>query len=207
MRIKVDSDPPVELNICNSLKVRLGLLDNLMEKFTNEDSLITSGSEPGAPHMPGSKHFTGEAIDVRNWGVVALSHVGRMAFFSDLSKVFDEYRFDIVEHTTHIHIEFDPVPNLSYTSSLVSWPRMSIVNTKRKKIHGVIRPTLELPQLRFESKFRKVLNTSYKVVKTATNIAGRHYAGVEIFKKGKKKSIWDKLRDILDIIINKLKGK
>ena len=202
MRVKPDSIPPVELELCNSLKVRLGLLDNLMRKFTNADSMITSGSEPGAPHMKTSKHFTGEAIDVRNWGVVALKHVGRMAFFSGLSEVFGDLRFDIVEHTTHIHIEFDPVPNLA-----VATPRMYIINRKRKKIHGKIPPMIELPQLRFESTFRKVLNTSYKVVKTATNIVSRRYAGVEIFDKGKKKSLLDKLMEILNIIILKLKGK
>lgn len=201
MRVKPNSDPPVELMLCSSLKVRLGLLDKLMLKFTNEDSMITSGSELAAPHMKGSKHFTGEAIDVRNWGVVALKHVGRLAFFSELSRVFDELRFDIVEHTTHIHIEFDPIPDLA-----IATPRMRIVNRKKVKIHGVVRPALELPQLRFESKFRKVLNTSYKVVKTATNIASRRFAGVEIFNKGKKKSLLDKLMEILNIIINKLKG-
>lgn len=202
MRVKPNSDPPVELMLCNSIKVRLGLLDNLMMKFTNKDSMITSGSELSAPHMKGSKHFTGEAIDVRNWGVVALKQTGRMAFFSGLLEVFDEHRFDIVEHTTHIHIEFDPVSNLSMTAV-----RMKVVNRKGKKVYGEFQPMLELPQLRFESKFRKVLNTSYKVVKTTTNIVSRRYAGVEIFKKGKKKSLLDKLMEIFNTILTKLKGK
>ena len=48
MRIKIDSIPPVEMNVCRSIMVRRGLLDELMVKYTGKDALVTSGSEMGA---------------------------------------------------------------------------------------------------------------------------------------------------------------
>jgi len=199
MRIKLDSIPPVELNLCKSILARRILLDKLMMKYTGEDAIITSGSELKAPHMVGSKHFTGEAIDVRDWKIRTLSNTGKKAFFSGLNEIFRPLKFDIVQHTTHIHIEFDPE---------IIRDAVTIRMKKRKKGLTLKREmqVVEIPALKFESAFRKVVNKSYDVFKVTANIAGRHYAGVELFKKGKKKSLLDRVREILELILTKLKG-
>lgn len=200
MRIKPDSIPPVEMNVCSFIMARIPRLDKLMEKYTRDEAIITSGSESGAPHMKGSKHFSlplGEAIDVRHWGIVALSHTGRMAFFRELSNIFGDLKFDIIEHITHIHIEFDPV---IIPSSVLRYKVNGVrIMDKRKKkpVPGMIRPIIDLPPIQFESKFRKVVNKGYDVIKVTSNIIGRHYAGVTIFKKEKDEGILDMIRRIL----------
>ncbi len=189
MRIKPDSTPPVEMNICSFIRDRMDRLDELMMKYTNDEVIITSGSEKDAPHMKGSKHFSGEAIDVRNWRIVVLGNTGKIAFFSGLNKLFGPALFDIVEHTTHIHIEFDPEHfRLGFPVRLKGkkeiWKKRELIPTY-------------LPTIEFDSKFRKVVNKGYDVIKVTSNIIGRHYAGVTVFKKGKEEGILDMIRRIL----------
>jgi len=198
MKIKSDSIPPVEMNVCSFIMERIPRLDELMLKYTKNEAIVTSGSEKGAPHMKGSKHFSGEAIDVRNWGIVVLSNTGKRAFFGGLGQVFDDLKFDIVEHNSHIHIEFDPI-------SYIDKYTVRGIEVKLKKRKEMVK--VELPPLRFESKFRRVVNKSYDVVKVTSNIIGRHYAGVTIFKKKKDEGIIDMIRRILINILDKIKGR
>ena len=64
---------------------------------------ITSGTD--GRHMVGSKHYSGEAIDVRSYnfpsrqGVVAFAEKLRLRLGKD---------YDVVVEHDHIHLEYDP---------------------------------------------------------------------------------------------------
>lgn len=62
------------------------------------------GQDGDGVHMPGSKHYTGEALDLRIWG---LPSPGRLA--SELQQALGS-DYDVVygpDHNTHIHVERD----------------------------------------------------------------------------------------------------
>lgn len=65
-------------------------------KSHGEDVFLTAIRDGN--HMDGSFHYVGLAFDFRK-----ISEVGK----SDLYKVLGQH-FDIVEHSTHFHVEYDP---------------------------------------------------------------------------------------------------
>ena len=62
-------------------------------------------------HKTKSKHYTGEAFDVRTWttrsGGVQLTQGRKREIAYELGKLLGD-NFDIVVEKTHIHIEYDP---------------------------------------------------------------------------------------------------
>jgi hypothetical protein len=63
---------------------------------------ITSGTD--GEHMPGSRHYTGQAIDIRTR---ILTDTETETVANEIRKrLTDEY--DVVFEGNHIHIEFDP---------------------------------------------------------------------------------------------------
>lgn len=74
-----------------------------------KDLTITSGDD--GKHMVGSKHYEGNAFDIRTRGMSSSekADVARM-----IREVIGE-DFDVVVEPTHIHVEYDPpaeVPHL-----------------------------------------------------------------------------------------------
>jgi hypothetical protein len=76
---------------------------HIVEFFLNshgQEMWITSGLE--GEHMKDSKHYTGEAIDVRIWDLInkqdCVTKI-REALGTD---------YDVVLESSHIHIEYDP---------------------------------------------------------------------------------------------------
>ena len=68
--------------------------------------VITAGTD--GKHMRGSRHYIGLAIDVRTRD---LHHLDIDEFASSVrGRLEDEYpeEFDLVLHSTHLHIEYDP---------------------------------------------------------------------------------------------------
>ena len=66
------------------------------------DAVITSVMD--GKHMKGSKHYSGEAIDLRIW-VLSESQVPSVV--QRLEDILGE-SFDVVLEDTHIHVEYDP---------------------------------------------------------------------------------------------------
>lgn len=65
------------------------------------DLVITSGTD--GQHMIGSKHYEGNAVDIRSlWW----TEKDRKAFISLLQSTLKDY--DIILELTHIHMEYDP---------------------------------------------------------------------------------------------------
>lgn len=69
-------------------------------KSHGQELVITSGLE--GEHKKDSKHYTGEAIDVRTWDLV-----NKQDCCTRIREALgDEY--DVVLESSHIHIEYDP---------------------------------------------------------------------------------------------------
>lgn len=65
----------------------------------NEDLIITSIRE--GTHSPGSFHPNGRAFDIRTPKEVSINEIRNRLNVNG-------HKFDVVEHSTHIHIEYDP---------------------------------------------------------------------------------------------------
>ena len=65
----------------------------------NEDLIITSIRE--GTHSPGSFHPNGRAFDIRT--PKSITWIQIRDFLNQ-----GGHKFDVVEHSTHIHIEYDP---------------------------------------------------------------------------------------------------
>jgi hypothetical protein len=65
------------------------------------DVVITSGTD--GKHMKGSKHYTGEALDLRTSNIPAHQ---RKKYVDRLNAKLPEY--DVIDEGDHIHIEYDP---------------------------------------------------------------------------------------------------
>ena len=65
--------------------------------------VITSGTEKTTEHKKGSKHYIGQALDLRNWHVL-----GDMELFVASLRQLLGPDFDVILEIDHIHIEYDP---------------------------------------------------------------------------------------------------
>jgi hypothetical protein len=92
--------------------VAIGAAVALKRELFRKDMTITSGHD--STHNPGSKHYKGEAIDIRS---VDLTPEQVHVYFDALNSALDPLGFDVVLEgagatavTTapHIHIEWDP---------------------------------------------------------------------------------------------------
>jgi hypothetical protein len=74
-----------------------------------EDVVITSVSD--GKHKVGSKHYTGEAFDIRTWTTpysgVQVTQGKKNLLCYDIQKMLGE-DYDVIAESTHIHIEYDP---------------------------------------------------------------------------------------------------
>lgn len=77
----------------------LKTVDNIYKKY-GEEAVITSANEGN--HSPSSLHYCNNAFDIR------------LPETKDLTQLLEELKinlgkkFDVVDETNHIHIEFDP---------------------------------------------------------------------------------------------------
>ena len=74
----------------------------IMERMGVSVLVVTSLRD--GEHMAGSKHYDGDAFDLRIWALNKLQAADYTAQLSvDLG---DDY--DVILHETHIHVEYDP---------------------------------------------------------------------------------------------------
>lgn len=74
---------------------------NVGEDLT-QDITITSGTD--GHHMVGSKHYTGEALDIRLLGDSTQEFRRRLG-----QRLGQDYQ--VILETDHIHVEYDPAPH------------------------------------------------------------------------------------------------
>lgn len=92
----------VVLALGASMARALNDLDTVVLAETGFEMVITCASD--GVHMAGSKHYTGEAIDIRTSNLDALQKV---RLRNALAVVLGKW-FDVVIEPDHLHIEFDP---------------------------------------------------------------------------------------------------
>lgn len=92
----------VLLALSPSMARALPLIEACMERVTGADLVITSASD--GVHSAGSRHYTGEALDIR---VYTVDPGKRERLVRALRAVLG-LNFDVVLEVDHVHVEFDP---------------------------------------------------------------------------------------------------
>jgi len=89
--------------VCPQIWWVLGVLDHVYEYNYGEEFVVTSLKD-GA-HSTHSKHYTGEAADIRTRNFTR-GEVEEL--YGYLRRLIDPHGFDTVLESDHIHIEWDP---------------------------------------------------------------------------------------------------
>lgn len=93
---------PQRIQLSEQIKYAFQVANKASILISGKGVTITAGLD--GKHMEGSKHYLGNAIDIRKWLYTA----------DEITALLDNLRhelgtsYDIVEEKTHIHIEFDP---------------------------------------------------------------------------------------------------
>ncbi len=91
----------VRLAPTDQITVAMQEADRLHREMTGVEMVITAIFD--GTHMDGSKHYEGNAFDMRRW------HVGlRVKEFIARLKTALGPDYDVVNEPSHIHIEYDP---------------------------------------------------------------------------------------------------
>jgi hypothetical protein len=100
--LRTKSDVRFEV-ITPALLLIMGALDRISRE-ARVDIYITAGTD--GKHMPNSKHYTGEAVDVR---VANLSPAQReLVVFELKQQLGPAYDVILEKNPPHIHVEYDP---------------------------------------------------------------------------------------------------
>lgn len=97
------------MNICDELINQLMYFEFLINKAMHTHGTIPMGytmtitSGRDGVHSKNSKHYTGDAIDIRTRDMSDVKKVYAM-----LKENVDDKLFDVVLESDHIHIEYDP---------------------------------------------------------------------------------------------------
>jgi hypothetical protein len=85
-----------------NMQLALDWAEEVYEKYGH--SLIITEGYAFSGHMKNSKHYTGEAVDIRIWNLGADTH----RIYGQIKKGLDDYGYDTILESDHIHIEYDP---------------------------------------------------------------------------------------------------
>ncbi len=75
------------------------------EHGRDEGITITAGLD--GTHMVGSLHYSGLALDLRTR---YFKEDEKEEVYLELKSILDAQGFDVIKHSTHIHVEYDPKP-------------------------------------------------------------------------------------------------
>jgi hypothetical protein len=88
--------------LTTNMQLALDYAEEVYEKFGH--SLIITEAYAESGHIKNSKHYEGNAVDIRIWNLGSDVH----RIFGQIKRGLDEYGFDIILESDHIHIEYDP---------------------------------------------------------------------------------------------------
>lgn len=88
--------------LSKNMQLALDWAEEVYEKFGH--TLIITEALATTGHIKNSKHYTGEAIDIRIWNLGADTY----RVYGQLLRGLRDYGFDIILEKDHIHIEYDP---------------------------------------------------------------------------------------------------
>lgn len=89
--------------ICPEIILALHIADEIYRKYFASELVVTSLVD-GVHSAPRSKHYLGQAADLRIWGLE-----GRVESIVSALKAALGDEYDIIAESDHIHMEFDPV--------------------------------------------------------------------------------------------------
>jgi hypothetical protein len=92
-----------ETRVKQSPEIRAAQLaaNALHKEMTGQEMVITAILD--GSHMSGSKHYEGDAFDLRRWYIG-----GKVKEFIAALKTSLGPDYDVVNEPTHIHVEYDP---------------------------------------------------------------------------------------------------
>ena len=85
-----------------NMQLALDWAEEVYEKYNH--SLIITEAYATSGHTKNSKHYTGEAVDIRIWNLGTDVH----RIYGQIKSGLDEYGYDTILESDHIHIEYDP---------------------------------------------------------------------------------------------------
>ena len=89
-------------SLSNHISNKLSDIDQVHLQVVKRRAIITSGRD--GKHMKNSKHYTGEAIDLRTRDLTRGKATRLLKALRD--KLGNKY--DVILETDHIHLEYDP---------------------------------------------------------------------------------------------------
>lgn len=108
MTIKFKEGVEIE-GIVPDIITAMSKVDDYLSYYRASGLIVTAGSD--GKHKEGSKHYTGEAFDMRTWTTptsgIQLNKGNKEKIAYDLRQILGS-DFDVIVEATHIHIELDP---------------------------------------------------------------------------------------------------
>ena len=99
--IKIKNSGVKLTELCPQLVLVLcGTIQDIYKEHGSKDMVITSAND--SKHSSGSKHYRGDAVDLRVWNL------------DNIDKTVDDIRqaigmdFDVINEDDHIHLEYHP---------------------------------------------------------------------------------------------------
>lgn len=102
--VKIEKGEPVRLAISPEIKAAMLTVNNISKEIAGREIVITAVFD--GTHMTGSKHYEGNAFDMRTgWGMYTNVQIANL-----VNKIKSELGrdYDVVLEKTHLHIEYDP---------------------------------------------------------------------------------------------------
>jgi hypothetical protein len=100
--VKVLDSKKFRLKPSDEITHAMNVADALSKSISGKEMIVTAVFD--GMHMDGSKHYSGDAFDVRKWNYTMEQ---LSSFISNLRDNLGT-DYDIVIESTHIHIEYDP---------------------------------------------------------------------------------------------------
>ncbi len=91
--------------------IAMMVVEQVYRELENLDNCVFTSCTDGE-HKKGSDHYVGNAIDVRIWGFDKMGIDIQDVADKIASRLTEEY--EVIVHSTHIHIGFDPQKGLNH---------------------------------------------------------------------------------------------
>lgn len=102
--VSMQKGRPKKMQFSVEIEHALNVADALSKTIAGKEIVVTAGFD--GSHKIGSKHYEGNAFDMRTWKTLYNSNQLNNLVENLRSNLGNDY--DIVLHSTHLHIEYDP---------------------------------------------------------------------------------------------------
>jgi outer membrane receptor for ferric coprogen and ferric-rhodotorulic acid len=103
--VSMQNGRPKTMQFSIEIEHAMQVADALSKAIAGKEIIITAGFD--GKHMAGSKHYSGNAFDMRKWHY---TNDELSTLFVNLCQNLGE-DYDVVMEATHVHVEYDPKSN------------------------------------------------------------------------------------------------